>query len=211
MAHIHTRTPTQMHTHTRSGAETKRVPATVQQGAMKEDHQCFPFPLLLIWVVALIRLQLLEIFQGKGGRKISMFLLFTKDVKHSLFHVSGTSVPNPFLPLCECYGIMIWSLAASNHVALGQQLGDTQGTDDRSDGIVTQKRSSEVFSGECAVDSRMASSAPGISKKRRKEEILYVWEKAATAAPECQWLLHTVQTLGRKYIRAHFHMFSFRL
>lgn len=60
-------------------------------------------------------------------------------------------------------------------MALGQvELGDTQGTDDRSDGIVTQKRSSEVFSGECAVDSRMASTAPGISKKTRKEEILYV-------------------------------------
>lgn len=36
-----------------------------------------------------------------------------------------------------------------------------------------RKRSPEVFSGECAVDSRMASSAPGISKKTRKEEILY--------------------------------------
>lgn len=60
-------------------------------------------------------------------------------------------------------------------MALGQvELGDTQGTDDRSDGIVTQKRSPELFSGECAVDSRMASSAPGISKKTRKEEILFI-------------------------------------
>lgn len=48
-------------------------------------------------------------------------------------------------------------------------------------GVMTlslRKRSPEVFSGECAVDSRMASIAPRIKKKKRAEKRRYISEIA---------------------------------